>query len=283
MPPSLEDFDPQFLKDFRNLLTSPKTPGKQKEQEVQDHIERHTELFYPQFTTHQSVYMRRIISKFKISTQCTTDFTYVSADSDTVNIVFVEIESPLKTIFTARTDKAIFHADFNAAVQQVESWRIAVEENKSEILDRLTPVLPTPRQRTEFKYALIYGRSSEKVYENRKKVFSDKKANSKIIINTYDNLIDAYRNRQTKLLNVLSQNGDGFRFKHMHLSPEFDLSYLLSDQLHLTKEQIERLRSEGYEIDAWLKGELLSVNGKYASAENAMAAAGFKQSNLTPK
>ncbi|MBB5704398.1 hypothetical protein FHS76_004315 [Ochrobactrum daejeonense] len=274
---SPEELEPQFLKDFRLLLDSPKTEGKQKEQEVQDYIESNTELFYPQFRTHQGVYLRRIISKFKVSTKKTTDFAYISADSDTVNVVFVEIESPLKKIFTTKTDEAVFDSSFNKAIQQVESWRIAIEQNRSEILDRLAPLLPTQRQRTEFKYALVYGRSDDKTYENRRKVFSDKKTHSGILISTYDNLIEAYKNQETKLLNVLAQDGDGFRFKHMHLSPEHDFARLLPDQLHLSNEQIERLRAEGYEIDAWLSGRYLSVNSKYTSAENAMKAAGFSR------
>ncbi|MBD9544520.1 DUF4263 domain-containing protein [Ensifer sp. ENS04] len=270
MPPDFDNFEPTFIKNFRNLLTSAPAKGRQKEQEVQDYIEEHTLLFLPQFKTHKGIYGQRIVSKFKLGTEKVSDFTYVSIDSDTTNIVFVELESPLKTIFTNAADKAALNAKFTAAVQQVQGWRILIEKNRAEVIKRLSPLLPSFSNPIQFKYALIYGRSDEKSYENRREVFSDLKRNSGILLNTYDNLIDAFKDDQTKELNVMAHSGEGYRYKHLHLNPQNDFAQLLPDKLHLTKKQIAALRRDGYEMDEWLKGKYLKFNSKYATEESVL-------------
>jgi hypothetical protein len=178
----------------------------------------------------------------------------------------VELETPDKGIFTSEARRANTTAAFNAALNQVRSWKNSLDDWKGDALRRLEPMLrPESLQRNpvEFKYQLIIGRSEDKNRSNiTKQHIRGLISETGIEILTYDTILNWYQNNQKYKKNVFRLVGRQYEFKHMHIEPHNLLSYVGPDFLKLNTLQIERLRAKGYEIDKWLDGNLLVVNGK---------------------
>jgi hypothetical protein len=263
-------FDPAFIEAFKLVLDGPSSVGRQKEQLVQDYLESHTELIPTPNLLNHHLHFESVISKFPLGTELTTDYVYITKSSDTWRITLVELESPDKSIFTNDTRKATTSAEFNAALNQVRSWKHFLAENKGEVLRRLEPLIqPIAMRRNpiEFHYQLIIGRSADKnLTPERKRHIRGLIDETGFEIMTFDQLIDWYINDQRYKKLVLRLTGSQFAFKYMHFLPSQMLSYLGPDSLHLSKEEIDKLKADGYEIDKWRKGDLLTYNGKYAGS-----------------
>jgi hypothetical protein len=263
-------FDAELVAAFKEVLDSQPPAGRQKEQVVQDYLESHTELIPTPNRLNHHLHFESVVSKFPLSTELITDYLYITKSSDTWRITMVELESPDKLIFTADTRKATPSAEFNAALNQVRSWKHFLDENKGEFLRRLEPLLQPASMRrnpVEFQYQLIIGRSTNKnLTPERKKTIRSLIGEAGIEIMTFDQLVDWYTNDQRYEKLVLRLAGVQYAFKHMHFLPMQLLSYVGPDRLLLSQEEFNRLRVAGYEVDKWRNGELLTYNWKYAAS-----------------
>lgn len=262
--------DESLVASFEALLNAEPPAGRQKEQVVQDFLEAHTELIPTPNRLNHHLHFESVISKFPLGTELTTDYVYVTKSSDHWRVTLVELEAPDKSIFTGDTKKAITSAEFNAALNQVRSWQLFLDDNRDEVLRRLEPILrPTNMRQNpiEFHYQLIIGRSQNKnLSPERKRLFRKLVKESGVEIATYDQLIDWYRNDQRYQKLVLRLTGSQYAFKHMHFQPMQILSYVGPDRLTLTAAEVQRLKDAGYEMDKWCLGELLKYNWKYAAS-----------------
>lgn len=279
----LSPFDSSLLDAFKLVLDSPPPPGRQKEQVVQDFLEKHTELIPTPNRLNHHLHFESVVSKFPLGTELTTDYLYITKSSDTWRITLVELESPDKSIFTGDTRKPTTSAEFNAALNQVRSWKHFLDENRAEVLRRLEPLLQPVNMRrnpVEFHYQLIIGRSGDKnLTPERKRHIRGLIDETGIDIMTFDQLVDWYTNDQRYQKLVLRLTGAQYAFKYMHFLPSQILSYVGPDRLLLSQEQLDLLKADGYEMEKWTKGDLLTYNWKYAESTRKEAA---KSGSLFP-
>lgn len=263
-------YNEALAKDFERVLDSPPPPGRQKEQVVQEFLETHTELIPTPNLLNHHLHFESVISKFPLGTELTTDYVYLTKSSDTWRITFVELEVPEKSIFTSDTKKTNTTAEFNAALNQVRSWKHHLEDNKEEVLRRLEPFLQPigmRRNPVEFHFQLIIGRSDNKnLTPERKRHFRGLVKESGVEILTYDQLLSYYQNSERYRKLVVRLTGLQYVFKHMHFEPNQMLAYIGPDRLALSQTEFDRLKRAGYEIDKWAKGDLLTFNTKYAES-----------------
>jgi hypothetical protein len=273
---AVSDINEELLIKFHEVIESPAPDGKQKEQAVQNFLEENTELIPTPNRLNHQLHFEAILSKFPLGTELITDYVYITKSSDVWRITLVELESPEKEIFTGDKRRAIFSSQFNAAVAQVRNWKIFLDENREEFLRRIRPMLRPlgmANNPVEFHFQLIIGRSENKnLTQDRRKHFRRFLNEAGIDILTYDQLCDWYKNDRRFKKIVMRLTGTGFSIKHMPILPNQILSYMGPDCLFLTKEEITRLESAGYEMEKWLKGELLVYNTRYAlsTAEQEM-------------
>jgi Domain of unknown function (DUF4263) len=260
--------DEALIKKYELMLEAGPPPGHQKEQVVQSFLEDNSELIPTPNLLNHHLHYGCVVSKFPLSTELLTDYLYVTKSSDLWRVTLVELETPEKRIFTGESRRANTTAEFNAALNQVRSWKHSLDDWKDGALRNLEPLLrPKNMQQNpiEFQYQLIIGRSKDK---NRsaltKRHMRGLMSESGIDILTYDTVLNWYRHNQRYKKNVLRLVGRQYEFKRMHIEPDRLLSYVGVDFLKLNASELDLFRARGYEIDKWLDGSLLVVNGKYA-------------------
>jgi hypothetical protein len=144
-------------KSSTSLLEAPATD----ERSMQAFLEEHPEFLYTPYLLNHGLHRDALISQFRLSTSLTTDFAYLTKSSNLWRLVLVELEPPSVQIFL--TDgQATPSAEFTKRKTQLDEWRDAVRTQKTEILRPLLPLLrPMDRNRVEFHYLLVIGRSPE--------------------------------------------------------------------------------------------------------------------------
>ncbi|EJC7971397.1 DUF4263 domain-containing protein [Vibrio parahaemolyticus] len=261
-----EEFDKKLNDDFLDLLDSEQPDGKKKELIVHEFLEKNTVLIPTPNLLNHHLHFEVIVSKFPLDTSLETDYVYITKSSDTWRVTLVELEKPEKKMFTNNQKQVDTSSDFNKAIGQVRSWQVFIEENKNEVIRRLSPLFYPIQMRSnpiEFDYQLIYGRSEEKNNSpERIKVLNRLRAETSIDIMTYDTLLNYYKNTERYVKNVLALSKNQMRIKHLHNHETALFSYLTKDDLLLTGSQKEIFKSHGYEIEEWEKGKPLSVNRK---------------------
>lgn len=266
----MKNIDEDLIDKFKRTLDEPPPAGRQKEQVVQDFLEKHTELIPTPNRLNHHLHFQSVVSKFPLGTELTTDYLYITKSSDVWRVTLVELESPEKRIFTGDLKRTNTSAEFNAALNQVRSWKHYLDENKAEVIRRLEPLLQPMNMRRnpiEFHFQLIIGRSDEKnLSVERKRHFRGLIDETGIELLTFDQLIDWYRNDQRYKKLVLRLTGSQYAFKYMHFEPTQILSYVGPDRLSLSDDEFQRLKAAGYEMDKWIKGELLTYNSKFANS-----------------
>jgi DNA polymerase elongation subunit (family B) len=237
------------------------------ENDCQDFLERHTDYLFTPFMLNHGILHNSIISKFPLDTSLITDFVYVAKSSDVIRIVLVEIENPKKSIFRKDSGSVIQTAEFTQAYSQILSWKEFVSNNKDEILRRLKPLLKSFIEHAiEFKYYLVIGRKSQSFDSHQAKQRLQSLQGSDIHICTYDSLLSAKENQTTSTLSVIKLEKMSFTLKYLK-TPTSLLSYLFPHELNIAQDQIETLKNEGYQVDDWSNGKLLSFNRKYSSLQ----------------
>jgi len=79
-----------------------------------------------------------VISKLKLANEYETDFAFISVNSSTAQITFIEIESPKLKIFRSSDDQ--FTSGFNKSLQQARDWSLWVHQNPTFIKDVLREI-----------------------------------------------------------------------------------------------------------------------------------------------
>nr|WP_246732173.1 Shedu anti-phage system protein SduA domain-containing protein [Rhizobium laguerreae] len=281
------DYDQTLVDKFQVLLDSNENIGKKREQEVQDFLEEHTELIPTISEVSAQVHMNSIISKFPLARGMITDYVFLTRNSGRWEITLVELEVPEKPIYLADVDRPSFSSDFTRAEAQVRQWKRYVENNRTQVIEALRPIMKPdmdPPNPVEFRYQLIIGRSDTKnLTTERKEDFNKHQRESGIQVMTYDRVINIYRDGIRSKRNVMRASKNRFAFKSLLPNPYHIFSVLSPTVLKLTTEQIADLEKDGHHMDAWKRGELLIVNNKKPiSAVQTVLKVGGSLKSLTP-
>nr|GLK21608.1 hypothetical protein GCM10017606_24350 [Microbacterium terregens] len=130
---------------FEDLLVD---EGKD-ENDIQAFLEQHTELLdTSSWLLNHRLHMNCVIAKFPIGGR-SADFAYLTKSSDRWTLVLVEIERATKPLFTSSSKHFGNSAAFNDALAQTAVWRDQWEQHRSEVRERLLPLLvPRPWRAT---------------------------------------------------------------------------------------------------------------------------------------
>jgi len=252
--------NPVLAAEFEALISA----GKHNENKLQAFIERHTAFLpTPSLLNHQ-LHLQSLISKFPIGDR-KTDFAYLTKSSDRWKLVLVELESPAKPLFKVSSHSAN-SAEFNDAVAQIVTWKEHWNELRADVERRLKPLLVPPSMAgntISVEFQMVIGRAAEKKHDDARRRRLATIHESGIHIMTWDTLLDNYRAGRGEPKAVLTVNTSGFRLKSVERLPELTFAYVRPQHLKLSKEAEAALRADGYAIDAWKKGQLLEVNGKW--------------------
>lgn len=258
--------DYNLIEKFKQLIDFPQADGTKKEQEIQNFLEDNSVLIPTPNRLNHQVNLGAIISKFPLGNRYITDYVYISKSSDRWNVVFVEIELPDKTIFTKAKNQVNATSKFNEALNQVRSWQIYLNEHRQEIIKQLEPLLvPSSMRRNpiNFCFELIYGRSSEKNSVEKNQYLNTISGQNNIKIMTYDTLISYYENELIIPKDIMSFKQGKYHYKKLVTKPQNVFSYIGPGDLELTSVQKDILRADGYEIDKWCNGEMLTHNIRF--------------------
>lgn len=248
---------------FENILND-KTKN---ENDIQSFLESNTKLISTPFLLNHHLHYNVIITKLKISDSLISDFAYLTKSSDFWNLVLVEIEDPKKRIFTSNNEQINFTADFNHAYDQISDWKAYIDQYPEEILKRIEPLTSGSLRKNpiRFKYVLIYGRSEEKLGDERRTRRFALKNTEDTRVMTFDSLISAFKSspyHYEKM--IISQWREGYKVNSVPTNLSSSIfAYLHHSQLKLEREHKDILIKQGYEIEKWEKGEPLVVNHKY--------------------
>ncbi|MBS5775798.1 MAG: DUF4263 domain-containing protein [Enterobacter cloacae] len=150
----------QKRNEYLQLLDS-----NQVEQVYQNYLENNTMFIPREFEQNHGIHFCTVFRKLPLSSDYKPDFVYLAKSSDNWNVIFVEIEKPSSKYFKEKSTE--FHADFNAALQQINTWRAWIDEesNKSHFKNNTLQGFIEPanmaRNPFYFKYVLVHGRRSE--------------------------------------------------------------------------------------------------------------------------
>lgn len=237
------------------------------ENDVQRFLEDHTELIPLPFLSGHYLHFSSVISKFKLGGEYITDFAYLTKCSDYWEVVLMELEDATKKIFTKDKENIYFSADFNHACDQISSWKAYIDTNKDKILYQLQKIrVPLGENPVRFKYVLIIGRNSEKEdCEKHTKMFAQKNDGDTKIM-TYDSVVSLCEHlpyTTTKLI-LSPWKEQGFKIKCV--PPDIHTAifgYMTPEYLKVGQSELEKLKQQDYQMDAWIEGKRLEYNDKY--------------------
>lgn len=237
------------------------------EQKIQDFFETYSEVFPLPFYLGHHLDWNALVSKYPIDSSIETDFMYVTRTSFHLNVVFVELEDPVKKIFVPKGVHIPMSAEFTKADAQIKSWRDYVSDHRESLLKRIATLIPFPWLRmakVEFRYVLIFGRESEfQNRDDRKKRFREL-TNDEFYYLTYDSAWNWFeRHRTPARRHILKLKKDKFTFKTIAgCSTNGLFAHLGPDCFVVSEEHRKELTARGYDLDAWDNGELLAIGGK---------------------
>lgn len=257
-------FTPELKQSFLDMLDNHKT-----ENDIQRFLEEHTEMIPLPFLENHGLNDNAIITKFKLGSEMTTDFAYLTKCSDYWNFVLVELEDSRKKLFTENKQRVLFSAEFNNAYDQITAWKAYVENNRERLIHQTEKIrIPLTNNPVRFKYVLIIGRNEEKERSEHKRSMFAQKSTDDTKVMTYDSIISYCEKAQglyRKL--ILSPVGDqGFKIKSVPESIETTMfGWLSPEYIKVEQPQIDQLKQQEYDIDSWLKGERLAIANRYTS------------------
>jgi hypothetical protein len=235
---------------------------------VQTFLEEHTEFLIPSWFQNHPIAMNSVISKFPIGGRV-ADFAYLMSDSATWFLVLVELESPLKKLFSGSSKHVKPSSAFEDALNQTHVWREFFDDHLAEVRESVRPLLvPIGRERNLLKLrrVLIIGRSADhEANEARRRRLSTLEEDHTVKILTYDSLLGHYRRGQGEKRCVLSPRGSGFAIKRMDAFPERTFAYLRPEHLYIPPRFISELEEAGYQMQEWLQNKPLMFGDKWAT------------------
>lgn len=164
-----KDFD-KIHKEYREILdTISQVASNQREKMMHEYLEGRALLLPGQnglnSDSHHGPFASIFFSKLRLqgTFRRFPDFVFVTKTSVQLTVVFIEIEDPTKKFFNVNDD---FTSDFNQALQQLEDWKIWLEDDANKTLLRkslnqaidhhMVGQLPIKAE-----FVLVYGRNSE--------------------------------------------------------------------------------------------------------------------------
>ena len=257
------------LSEYRKLLDDEDV----SEEKVQEFLEKHSELIPTPFLLNHGVHFDAVLSKFRISTDLTTDFCYLTASSAYSHCVFVELEKPRSRIF--KKDSTRWHANFTEGMAQVTEWEAAIQHHRDDIKRRLEPLAkPLSSNPIDFKFVVIVGRSNMIKSAKQKEVWQLLNGKGQTAFWTFDQIASAYEynSRGLSPKSILRENKGVFTIERFDSrnTPGF-FAYTSANEFKLNKADRARLVEEGYNIEAWEKGQSLVINGKQPADETTIA------------
>jgi hypothetical protein len=251
---------------YRRLLARPNV----SEGTLQRYLEEHSELIPTPWLLNHKLHDDSVITKLEIGTSLISDFAYLTKSTVEWWLVLIEIERSDKRIFTRDENWPTFTAQFTRARAQVDRWRTVVERKRDQLVGRMDPLRHHLRDNlVSFKYVLVYGR--DETNGNQARIDALRNLNTDDVkVMTHDSLIRGFKPGLSRAKNILSPRGEGFKMKYLH-QPECNLwAYVRSHDLKLTPEHIRKLRRQRIEVDAWLRGEALTIGGRRSSMQVQM-------------
>ncbi|UXH76203.1 DUF4263 domain-containing protein [Roseateles amylovorans] len=239
------------------------------EQAFQESLARHSEYLPHLANHHHGVWFDWVLYKYPLPTGNVTDFAYLETTSAENTIVLIEIEDPSKRMWKGPPNKPAKSVEFNAAIEQVTRWRTDLKDPQklsALIADFKRMLGASGKAANPWKvvYGLVYGRSSENITDEQKAAYSDLQDSLGIKLMTFDHLVTRHKNSAGRVKNVMSVSVPGPTFSYLYLNapPRSEFGYLTSGALKVGKEAREVIVSMGYDLDAWERGEPLSLNDK---------------------
>ncbi|WP_118132044.1 Shedu anti-phage system protein SduA domain-containing protein [Pseudomonas abyssi] len=257
-----------IVNQYQEKLSSTPEQG-QKEQSIQDFLERNTELFSEALTYKNYFHQDILISKCPVM-DLKSDYAYLSKKSDEWKIVFGELELPDYNFF--RKGSGDFTSEFNHAINQIRQWKLRIKNNQNEVFNFFKLLLQPESMRENpivFEFELIFGRSEDKnKTAERLRLIQSVSQSEGIVIKSFDTISNDFMGRRENTRkNVISYNGKSIRYKHLNTRPTWDFALYNSEQLIVSPEQRKVLVSWGYDMNSWDLGKKLGQNGK-VSPEN---------------
>jgi hypothetical protein len=255
-----------IVEGFKKLLDD----ENKDENDVQRYLEDNSELIPLPFLAGHQLHESAIISKLPIGNGYVSDFAYLTKCSDYWNLVLIEIEEPKKKTFLKDSEYIKFTAEFNNAYDQVLSWKAYLEEdnNTAELRKRVRKLMgDSPIANIPFyvKYVLIYGRKIEKQNSEKRIRMFNQKNTAEIHVMNFDSLISEYESKPPlpkMILSVWKENGFMIKKVPSKGIEMWLLAYLNSDYIKIDNKARENLIAQGYLIEKWEEGELLTEDGK---------------------
>lgn len=265
-----------LVEQFRELLGQ----NGANENAIQTFLEQNITLMLTPGLLNHGLHQNCLISKFPIGERI-ADFAYLTKSSDEWKLILVELEDPGKKLFVSSSKHHSFSAQMNDAIAQIDVWREYWTANRRAVVETIEPILVPPNMRRNsisLECVLIIGRSAEKDHDEAKRSrLAALRADKRIQVMTYDTLIRAVAEEPQKPRAILTKTGFGFRLRSVEGFPKDLFGRVYSEHLTVDPEPEKALRDAGYDIDAWLANELLTVDGKLplAGAWKRAEEAGF--------
>lgn len=221
------------------------------------------------FLLNHYLHMNCIISKFNIGNEYVTDFAYLTKSSDFWYFVMMEIEDPKKRIFTNDIENVYFHSDFSHARDQIKSWKTYIAKNRESVLKKIDKIrIPLNENEVRFKYVLVYGRNSEKDNSEKRRAMFAQELTDDTRIMTYDSLISMCKKLpyNSEKIILCPWKEQGYKIKLLPNEIETPIfAYIKPEFLKIEKNDIEKLKSQDYQMDEWYSGHMLAYNDKYTA------------------
>lgn len=217
------------------------------ENAIQAHYEKHPSIIPLDFILNHGLHYDIIIKKPELPNGDFADFMYLTKSSSKWYVVFIELESSNKKLFTK---KNTITSELNACISQVNKWISCFDypencvEFKKDISELLTHL---PDNKIEYKFVLIIGREDEiNSQEKRDELRRYEKEN--FSIKNYDSKYNCFDISPRTLLS-LKRNGC---YKLITCEKNSDKKLLLNlypNNIEISDTQKEALKNEGYHIE----------------------------------
>jgi hypothetical protein len=236
--------DGKLEKQFKKLIDT----ADLSEATYQGFFEEHSEFLMPAFLLNHQVHFDAIVSQFRLNTDITADFCYLTKSTASWWLVLVEIERPDIPLFRADKKRLIQTAEFTARLAQIHEWKDAVSREGPYITAQLDPIRkPLSRNAVHFKYILVVGRDPVGREEEAWRRI-DQINGTDLRVVTFDSILRYYRAGRSRPYNVLALTKGKVRFKKLHVRPEQIMQYTLPADLILTGADRTKLRNWGFSL-----------------------------------
>lgn len=253
--------DEPLIAEFRGLLDGPPESGRQKEQQVQDFMEEHSELIPTIGLLHHNLQFKCVLSKFPLGTAEIPDWVMLSKSTNQWLCTIIELKQPSAKIFGADASSSEASRDFEKALNQVRDNKLYVGRHGAEIRDRLESLIqPVNMKRNPLKFShqLIYGRNAERdLSEARRETFRSRAEELDCELLTFDTVINSYSRNMRFKKNILRLSGTQFAFKRL-VDPDRMFAFMSPGELALSPTDEAALKHEGYQIEEWKSGKFLN-------------------------